>query len=502
MAHNLPSHGKQPLITCTLLNKQLIYKIIGSLLFLESLFMLPCLGISLIYKEDDMLAFCMSILITLAGAFLFRGKGSNASNVMSRRDAFLVVTLAWTIFSFFGALPYMLGGYITNFTNAYFETMSGFTTTGATIFDDVEHLPHAILFWRTFTQWIGGLGIVFFTVAILPSMVGGSVKVFAAEATGPIKTKLHPRLSTTAQSLWVVFLVLTVVCMLCYRALGMEWFDSVNYSMTTIATGGFAPHNDSLAHFHSPAIDYVSTIFCFLSGINFTLLYRAILQRGFRDLTKNSEVRFYFFSTLAFTLFIMSMLVYHNGYNIEHAFRSAFYQVVSFITTTGLFNDDVATWPHATWIVLALCMFMGGCAGSTSGGFKSIRCIMMLKGVSNEFRQLLHPKAVLPLRVNDTNVNLQRRVTLLSFLTIYLLLCGVCYFAMTATGIDHTNALMISISTLSNVGPSLTTDIGPSMSWNELPALAKWLCSLLMLMGRLEIFSVIVIFTPQFWKEN
>ncbi len=460
-----------------------------------------CLIISVYYSEDDILAFVVSILLTLIVAVFCRYTGRNANNSLGRRDAFLVVTLAWSVFSLFGSLPYIIGGYIPNFTNAYFETISGFTTTGATILDDVEHLPHGILFWRSFTQWIGGLGIVFFTIAILPSLVGGSVKVFAVEATGPIKTKLHPRLSTSAQSIWVVFLMLTILCMLSFRVLGMGWFDSINYAMTTIATGGFSTHNDSIEFFRSPAMEYVSTFFCFVSGINFILLYRSVINKEVKSLVNNSEVKFYVSAIAAFTAFIMFLLIHSRGYDVERAFRCAVYQVVSFITTTGLFNDDAAQWPHVTWIVLAVCMFMGACAGSTSGGFKSIRCLMLLKVASNEFKQMLHPKAVLPLKIGDTNISMQRRVTLLSFLTVYCLLFLFCAFTMTAMGIDNTNAITITLSTLGNVGPTLGTEIGPTMSWNDLPGVAKWICSVLMLMGRLEIFSVIVIFTPQFWKE-
>lgn len=484
-----------------MLNPKLIYKVLGSLLSLEAIFMTLCLIISVCYGEDDSLAFIISVLITLIASVTCRYVGRDAGNNLSRRDAFLVVTLVWCVFSLFGSLPYIIGGYIPNFTNAYFETISGFTTTGATILDDVEHLPHGILFWRSFTQWIGGLGIVFFTIAILPSLVGGSMKVFAAEATGPIKTKLHPRLSTSAQSIWVVFLLLTVLCQVSFKLLGMGWFDSVNYAMTTIATGGFATHNDSIEFFNSPAMEYVSTFFCFISGINFILLYRFAINREVKSLVNNSEVKFYVGVIALFTAFIMFLLIHTNGYDTERAFRSAIYQVVSFITTTGLFNDDAARWPHVTWIVLAVCMFMGGCAGSTSGGFKSIRCLMLLKVASNEFKQMLHPKAVLPMKIGDANITMQRRVTLLSFLTVYCLLFLFCAFTMTAAGIDNTNAITITMSTLGNVGPTLGTEIGPTMSWNELPDFAKWICCVLMLMGRLEILSVLVIFTPQFWKE-
>lgn len=473
----------------------------GSLLLLEAVFMLLCLCIAVGYKEDDVTPFAISILITSSVAILLKYCGRNAGNSLSRRDAFMVVTLSWTIFSLFGSLPYIIGGYIPDFTNAFFETISGFTTTGATILNDVECLPHGILFWRSFTQWIGGLGIVFFTIAVLPSLVGGSMKVFAAETTGPIKTKLHPRLSTSAQSIWIIFLVLTILCLTSFKFLGMGWFDSINYAMTTIATGGFATHNDSIEFLHSPAMEYVSTFFCFLSGINFILLYRFAINKDTKSLLTNSEVKFYVGATAVFTAFIMVILISQNNYDTERAFRSSVYQVVSFMTTTGLFNDDAAQWPHVTWIVLAVCMFMGGCAGSTSGGFKAVRCLMLLKMVSNEFKQMLHPKAIIPLRVGDTNIPMQRRVTLLAFLTVYCILFIVCAFTMTAAGIDSTNSITITISTLSNVGPTLGMEIGPTMSWDELPCIAKWICCMLMLMGRLEIFSVLIIFTPQFWKE-
>lgn len=483
------------------MNWRLICKIMGSLLFLETMFMLICLGVAVYYGQDDVFAFIISTLLTLMAAFLLRYRGRDADNSLGRRESFLVVTLAWSVFSLFGTLPFLIGGYVTNFTDAFFESMSGFTTTGATVIDDVEVLPRGLLFWRTLSQWIGGLGIVFFTIAILPSMVGGSVKVFSAEATGPIKTKLHPRLSSTSQSIWTIFLVLTVACGICFYCLGMEPYDAISYAMTTLATGGFAPHNDSLLHFHSPAMEYVGTLFCFLSGLNFILLYRAVMKGQIKGLFTSTETKFYLGVIFAFTAFIFVELVWRNGYGYEKAFRCGIFQVVSFLTTTGLFNDDAAKWPHVTWIVLAVCMFMGGCAGSTSGGFKAARCVMLLKNLRNEFLQMLHPRAVLPLRIGENNVPAQRRITLLSFLTVYVLLCILCAFTMTAAGVDNTNSITITISTLSNVGPTLGMEIGPTMSWSELPDFAKWMCSILMLMGRLEIFSVLIIFTPAFWKE-
>ena len=485
-----------------MINSKLICKVLGQLLFLEASLLLVSLVVALYYQEDDIFAFIVTIFLTLGAGFILKWRGRNADNSMSRRDAYLVVSSAWIIFSFFGTFPFLTSGYLHSFTDAYFETMSGFTTTGATIIDDVEALPHGLLFWRSLTQWIGGLGIVFFTIALLPSLVGGQTKVFAAEATGPIKTKLHPRLSTSAKWIWSIYLVLTIACIISYYLGGMGIFDSFNYAMTTTATGGFATHNTSTEFFHSPSLEYICTLFTFLSGINFTLLYAAVIKLKIKDLFKNSEFKFYTFLILTFSLFIMIELMVMRNYDMEHAFRSAIFQVVSFITTTGLFNDDAALWPHVTWVVLALCMFFGSCSGSTSGGIKCIRGVMLLRIVKNEFKQILHPNAVLPLKIDGVNVPNQKRVTLLAFLVTYLIICLLISFTMIAMGIDNTNAITITLSCVGNVGPTLGVEIGPTMSWSQLPDIAKWFCSLMMLIGRLEIFSVLVIFTPAFWKEN
>jgi trk system potassium uptake protein TrkH len=396
----------------------------------------------------------------------------------------------------------MVGGYIHTFTDAFFETMSGFTTTGATIINNVEILPHGILFWRSLTHWIGGLGIVFFTIALLPSLVGGSVKVFAAESTGPLKSKLHPRLSTNAKSIWMVFLVITGACIISYHVFGMGWFDSVNYSMSTLGTGGFATHNDSIQHFHSIGLEYSSALFCLLSGANFALLYSVAAKLDIKKLFRNSEFKFYIIVILVSSIFIAAELVHYNGYGIERAFRSGLFQVVSLITTTGLYSDDAGKWPHITWVVLSICMFIGACSGSTSGGFKCVRGVMVPKILKNEFRQILHPNAVLPLKIDGINVSQQKRVTLLAFLVIYILLCLIASLIMIAYGMDDTNAITVALSSMSNVGPAFGSIIGPTMSWSTLPDFVKWMCSMLMLMGRLEIFTVLVIFTPSFWREN
>ena len=486
-----------------MVNFPLVYKIIGSLLFLLGTMLGICVGISAYYQEDDMLSFLIATILTTSTGFILKYLGRNANNNLSRRDSYFLVTSAWVIFSLFGMLPFLIGGYIPNVTDAFFETMSGFTTTGATILDDVERLPHGILYWRTQTQWIGGLGIVFFTIAILPSMVGsGSVKVFAAEATGPMRSKMHPRLSMMAKWIWSIYLGLTFACILSFYICGMDWFDSINYAMTTTATGGFSTHNDSAEFFHSASIEYVAILYQFLAGINFAMLYMAIFKLKVGNLFKSSEFKLYIFIILTATVWIMYLLITRNGYGLEHAFRSSLFQVVSFMTTTGLFNDDAALWPHITWVILGCLMFIGACSGSTTGGFKCIRGVMVFKVLCNEFRKILHPNAVLPVKINGQTVSQQKLSTLLAFFAIFTFMVLISATIMIVAGIDNTNAITIALSCISNVGPTLGTQIGPEMSWAELPEYIKWTCSFLMLVGRLEIMSVLVLFTRAFWKEN
>jgi trk system potassium uptake protein TrkH len=485
-----------------MVNWKIISKIIGSLLFIEAFFMSLCIAVAFGFREDDAMAFLMSTIISFGSAFVFLYLGREAHNALGRRDAYVVVTATWIVFSLFGMQPFLVHGSVTNLSEAFFETMSGFTTTGVTIISDVERLPHGILFWRSLMQWIGGLGIVFFTIAVLPSLVGGSVKVFAAEATGPIRSKMHPRLSTTAKWIWSIYLLLTLLCGLSYWVAGMEWFDAMNYAMTTTATGGFSIHNGTGVFFHSVSLEYLAILFMFLAGINFTLLYMSLFRLKIGALFRNSEFRFYVCAILAATLLIMYMLVTRLHYHYEPAFRSALFQVVSFITTTGLSNDNAGVWPHLTWVVLGLLMFMGACAGSTTGGFKSIRVIMLFKVLRNEFRQILHPNAVLPVKVNGQSIPQGRLVSLLAIFLLYIVMLLLVSAVMIVSGIDITNSLTIALSLISNVGAGLDTNIGPVMSWADLSDTLKWICALLMLVGRLEIMAVLVLFTRSFWKEN
>ena len=442
-----------------MLNLKLIYKILGALLLLETFVMGVALAMAVVYQEDDIMAFIIAMIVTMAAALALRFIGQDAENSLGRRDAYLLVTLTWIIFSFFGSLPFLISGYIPSFTDAYFETMSGFSTTGASIIESVEALPHGILFWRSLTQWIGGLGIVFFTIAILPSLVGGNVKVFSAEATGPIRAKMHPRLSTTAKWIWSIYLMLTLLCMVCFYFAGMTVFDAINYAMTITATGGFATHDASTGYFHSISIDYIAILFMFLSGTSFTLLYVSFFKGKISKLFQNTEFRFYISVVAIATLAIVYILRVDSNYDIHTAIRKGLFQVVSFMTT-------------------------------------------MLSSVRNELKRILHPKAVLPVKANGQSVPFSAQISLMSFFALYMIMCFVTYFIMIVMGVDSTNSITIAISCASNVGPTLGLEIGPTMSWTILPDAVKWLLSLLMLMGRIEILSVIVLFTPAFWKDH
>jgi trk system potassium uptake protein TrkH len=332
--------------------------------------------------------------------------------------------------------------------------------------------------------------------------VGGSVKIFAAEATGPIKAKMHPRLTTTAKWIWSIYSLLTVGCGLSFWLAGMNWFEATNYAMTTTATGGFAIHNSGTADFQSPTVDYIAIIFQFLAGINFTLLYISIFKMKLKDLYRNSEFKLYISTVLLATAAIMLCLLIQMGYPLEKAFRNALFQVVGFITTTGICNDDIGTWPHVTWIILGLVMFLGACAGSTSGGFKCIRGVMTLKVLRNNFRQIIHPNAVLPIKVNGQSIPQSRITALFAFFTLFVLMLIVTAAIMIISGIDSTNSVVIALSCVSNVGPSLDNQVGPPILWSGMSDIVKWTLCLLMLMGRLEILTVLVLFTRTFWKEN
>ncbi|OJV37525.1 MAG: potassium transporter [Bacteroidales bacterium 36-12] len=484
-------------------NHKLIIRIIGALLLFESFFMLTSVIVALIYKETVISSFLMSSGITFLFGVFFIFIGRNASPNIGKREGSLIVTSTWLFFTIFGLLPFVFSGCIPSVTDAFFETMSGFTTTGASIINDIESLPKSILYWRSLTHWIGGLGIIVISIALLPVFGFSSVQLFSAEATGPTKGKIHPRMSETAKRLLLIYVVLTFLEMFLLVIAGMGWFDAINHSFSTIATGGFSTKQISVGYWDSPAIQYIIIFFMFFSGINFTLFY-FLIKSKFYKVFMNEELRFFSFMVLIFTgLILFSVINFSHSYTfveLEQIFRQSLFTVVSTITTTGFVVVDYTSLNHVVWIIVLILMLMGASAGSTSGGMKQIRVLLAFKYAYYEFKRLIHPNAIFPVKFNNAIVRVDVITRILSFILLYVLIIIFGAIILAFSGMGFVESLSGMISCISNVGLALGS-IGPASNFSSIPEFSKWFLSFIMLVGRLEIFTVLVIFTPIFWKR-
>ena len=483
-----------------MINFKTIIRIIGILLLLETVMFLVCSSVSFYYRESDMLDFWKAGGITAGIGLLLAALGKGGDRQLPRRDGFVLVSFAWVAFSLFGMLPFYIGGYIPDIADAFFETMSGFSSTGATILDDIESLPHGILFWRSMTQWIGGLGIIMFTIAVLPIFGVSGLQVFAAEASGPTHDKVHPRIGITAKWIWSIYTGITTLLVCLLMLGGMDWFDSICHAFATTGTGGFSTKQASVAYYNSPYIEYVISIFMFISGINFTLVL-LFVNRKFKKFISNAELKFYFSSVVFFTAVIAIALYYTSPMGMEESFRKSLFQVISLHTSTGFATDDYMQWSPVLWGLLTIIMLMGACAGSTTGGLKCIRMVILTKVSRNEFKHILHPNAILPVRINKQVISSSIVSTVLAFCFIYITIIVISTLLMMTMGVGAEESIGCVISSIGNMGPGLG-ETGPAYSWNALPDAAKWLLSLLMLLGRLELFTVLLLFTPDFWKRN
>ncbi len=483
-----------------MLHPKAIIRIIGILLLLETVFLLICSGVSLYYRDDALMAFLETAGITAGVGMLSVFMMRKSALQLTRRDGYILVSFAWVVFSIFGMLPFYLSGYIPGITDAFFETMSGFSTTGATILDNIETLPHGLQFWRCMTQWIGGLGIILFTIAVLPIFGVSGLQVFAAEASGPTHDKVHPRIGVTAKWIWSIYVGITLLLTILLRIGGMDWFDCICHAFSTAGTGGFSTRQDSIAYFHSSYIEYVISIFMFICGINFTVLL-LFVNRKFKKSFQDAELRWYFWSVVLFTGLITVILYGTSPMGEEEAFRNALFQVISLHTSTGFATADYMQWAPITWGMFLVLMVVGACAGSTTGGLKCIRILILAKVLRNEFKRILHPNAVLPVRVNTQVVSPGIVSTVLAFCFFYLLITSVSTLLMLAMGVGFNESIGCVISSLGNMGVSLG-EMGPAYSWSALPDLAKWLMAFLMLLGRLELFTVLLLFTPDFWRRS
>ena len=464
-------------------------------------------------EEAQMGILNAGIVTVFVGLLLYFFNKPTSTNI-HKKEGYLIVTLGWLTLSLTGMLPYLFSGTIPNLTNAFFETLSGYSTTGSSILTDVESMPKGILFWRSATHWIGGMGIIVLTVAILPLLGIGGMQLFMAEAPGPSADKLHPRITDTAKRLWLIYVILTFSEFFLLKFAGMSWFDAINHAMATVSTGGFSTKNASVSYWNSmPLVQYIIIFFMFVAGTNFVLTYFAIKGK-IRKVIESEEFKYYVGGLLSITVLIVLIILFFHDETLhstiahpevlgttESAIRHALFQVTSIITTTGFVTADFTMWSFfATGIFFAL-FFVGGSAGSTSGGIKIVRHIVMLKNSFLEFKKTLHPNAIIPVRYNKKPVSETIVFNILSFFVIYMLIFMISSVILTFLGLDFTSALGAAASSLGNIGPAIGS-VSPVNNFAHLSDGAKWFCSFLMLIGRLELFTVLILFSPFFWRKN
>lgn len=478
---------------------------------IEGLFMLSCLGFSIWYDRDfannlsffnpnhDFLPLLASGSgISIIGLLLWIANKRLEQNSIGKREGYIIVSFSWIIISLFGAIPFLISGVAQNYTDAFFETMSGFTTTGASIFTDIESIPKGILFWRSLTHWIGGMGIIVLSLAILPILGIGGMQLFVAEVPGITPDKLHPRIKQTAKRLWGIYVLLTLVLTILLMFGGMNLFDALCHAFGTLATGGFSTKNDSIAGF-SPYIQYVIIIFMFLAGTNFTLHHFG-LKGHLKKVWDNEEFRNYLYLLVASSVIIALALFFIQGDSAEKSFRDALFQVVSIVTTTGYITTDYLLWPFFAWFLIFLLMFTGSCAGSTGSGIKIVRILLLYKNSLLELKRLIHPQAIIPVRLNRKAIPQSIIFNVLAFFLIYIIIFAFGSLAMSMMGLEFESAVGSVAACISNIGPGLGL-VGPVLNFSLVPNPGKWLLSLLMLLGRLELFTVLILFSPAFWRS-
>jgi trk system potassium uptake protein TrkH len=484
-------------------NLRLVLKVMGSLVLIESIILLLMALVPIIFSENDSRYFLLSALISGVFAAFSLLIGRKALPTIGKREGSVIVTFTWIIFSFFGLLPFWLSGSISSFTDAFFETISGFTTTGASILDNIEELSHGMLFWRSFTHWIGGIGIIVLSLALLPVFGVSGTQLFAAESTGPTKDKIHAKISETAKRLFLIYLFLTVTESLLLRLGGMNWFDALCQSFGTIATGGFSTKQASIAYWDSPFIQYVIIIFMILSGVNFSLYYFGFKNK-LAKIKENEELRYYLMLLLFFvvliTFFQIDFTKTQTFSSIEKIWRDTLFNVSSLMTTTGFTTVDYMYWKPLTWIILLVVMLTGSSAGSTSGGIKMIRVVISGKACYYQFKRLIHPNAVIPVRYNKHTVREDILTRVLTFVILYLIIAAFGVLVLAISGLGFYESIGGMIACLGGVGPGLGL-VGPSGNYAYISDFSKWFLSLMMLTGRLELFTVLMIFTPAFWRK-
>ncbi|OGP94463.1 MAG: potassium transporter [Deltaproteobacteria bacterium RBG_16_47_11] len=473
------------------------YTLSGLWLLLSGSFLLP-LGFS-IYEKDGLYLLFIFQMVGMALLSLLLRFLARTPTELTVREGFLSVSLSWITLSLFGSIPFMASGFIPDFTDAFFETMSGFTTTGATILEDIEALPKSLLVWRNMTQWLGGMGVIALAVAILPFLGAGGLQLFRAEVPGPIKDKISPRISETAKILWGVYLLFTFVEIILLMIGGLSFFESLCTTFGTLATGGFCPRNASIGAYASPYVQYVIILFMFIAGVNFSLHYWAF-RRGLKPYFANPEFRFFTWVIISAFVCIIAIRFLHGESLGEDLLRSTLFQTVSIVTTTGFVTHDYEKWPLVTRLVLLGLMFIGGCTSSTGGGIKNVRIEVLLKFIGSEVRKIFQHHGVFPVKIGDRPVPENVVSNIVAFIVLYLLIASFGVLFMAGLGLDLDTSVGAVAATLGNVGPGIGT-VGAIENYSHIPIVGKWGLSILMLIGRLEIFTVLVIFTGHFWRR-
>ena len=482
-----------------MINFRIIARAFSLLLIVEGLFMLLSAGVSFLYHEHTATSFCYSAFISIVTGVLVFTPLRNEERIFGKREGYIIVTGIWLIFSAFGTLPFLISGSITSFGDAFFESMSGFTTTGATILTNIESMSHGILFWRSLTQWLGGIGIIFISLSVFPVFKSFNIQIAATEFSGQPTDKIHPRIKDAAKRLVAIYFLLTLSEVILLILGGMPFFDAICHSFSTLSTGGFSTRNNGIASFSSPFIMIVMTVFMFLAGTNMTMIYFG-LKGNFKKVAGNNEFVFYSIICFIFVVLVSAILYFKSGFSFCKALLDGAFHVISIITTTGFYTQDHNLWGNIIIIIFFILMFTGGTAGSTSGGIKIVRLLLITKNNRQELKRIIHPNAFIPVRLDKRIISQSTVYNLLVFITLYCFVMCLGAFVVSFMGYDIITSFSTSASMLGNIGPGIGT-FGPFTNYSAMPMVGKWFLAILMLLGRLELLTVMILFSKSFYSH-
>ena len=477
-------------------NLFIVLKVLSRNLLIISVALIICASIALLYHEDANPFLLASGIAMLSGGGFYLLTSKRKGEYVQKKEAYLSVTLSWVLLSLFGSLPYLFSGSIPSFTDALFESVSGFTTTGSSILTDIESLPKAILFWRSLTHWIGGIGIIVLFIIIMPAFQMGGYQMFTMESS--LQEKIQPKIRSVGTRLLIIYLALTFSEVLFLLIGGMNLFESVCHAFGTIATGGFSPKNSSIGGY-SPFIQYVIMIFMLLAGTNFIIHYY-LVKRNFRKVRENDELKYYLAFIGSIGLIITGILFFGLNKSFGESFRESFFQVISIVTCTGYATADYMQWPQVAWIIILFSMFLGGSTGSTAGGIKIARHVVLIRNIRKVFSQLANPNAILSVKLNNRTIPDETNNSIIGFIYLYIIIFIAGSLLLAITGLDGITAASSVATCMAGIGPGIGS-VGPAGNFAHLPDAAKWILSLVMIMGRLEIFTILMLFTREYWRS-